>query len=65
MCGILFKTQNKSRNEMILLINTNAKVKEVGGQGVFLLWERKELRLEAVGFLMCPVMKSRTRVLTG
>lgn len=65
MCGILFKTQNKSRNEMILLTNTNTKVKEAAGQGIFHLWERKELRLEAVGFLMCPVIKSRTQVLKG
>lgn len=65
MCGVLFKTQSKSRNKMILLINTNTKVKEVGGQGMFHPRERKGLRLEAVGFLMCPVMMSRTQVLTG
>lgn len=50
---------------MILLINMNTNVKEVGGQGMVHLWERKGLRLEAVGFLMCPVIMSRTQVLTG
>lgn len=50
---------------MILLINTNTEVKEVGSQGMFHLWEGKGLRLEAGGFLMCPVIMSRTQVLTG
>lgn len=49
---------------MILLINTDTKVNEIGGQGMFHLWERKGLRVEAIGFLMCPVIMSRTQVLT-
>lgn len=54
MCGILFKTQNKSRNKMILLINTNTKVKEVGSQGYVSLVGRERTEIEGWWFSHVP-----------